>query len=76
MNNFDLLGKHISEIDDVLDTWIEQKFSLNYNHFAVLYCLASAENGQCTQKQICDEWYIPKQTVFNYLQRISRKGLD
>ena len=65
MNNFELLGKHISEIDDVLDTWIEQKFSLNYNHFAVLYCLASVENGQCTQKQICDEWYMPKQTVFN-----------
>ena len=35
MNSFDLLGKHILEIDDVLDTWIEQKFSLNYNHFAV-----------------------------------------
>ena len=31
MNNFELLDKHISEIDEVLDTWIEQKFLLNYN---------------------------------------------
>ena len=74
MNNFELLGKHISEIDEVLDTWIEQKFSLNYNHFAVLYCLAGAENGQCTQKKICDEWYIPKQTVFNICKEFREKG--
>ena len=74
MNNFELLGKHISEIDEVLETWIKQKFSLNYNHFAVLYCLAGAENGQCTQKQICDEWYMPKQTVFNICKEFREKG--
>lgn len=74
MNNFELLGKHISEIDEVLETWIEQKFSLNYNHFAVLYYLAGAENGQCTQKQICDEWYMPKQTVFNICKEFREKG--
>lgn len=73
MNNFELLGKHISEIDEVLDTWIDLKFALNYNHFAVLYCLAGAENGQCTQKQICDEWYIPKQTVFNICKEFREK---
>ena len=49
MNNFELLDKHISEIDEVLDTWIDLKFALNYNHIAVLYCLAGAENGKCTQ---------------------------
>ena len=80
MNSFDLLGKHISEIDDVLDTWIEQKFSLNYNHFAVLYCLASAENGQCTQKQICDLIFaknFEKKAGLNFIrvQQINVKGL-
>ena len=74
MNNFELLGKHISEIDEVLDTWIDLKFALNYNHFAVLYCLAGAESGQCTQKQICDEWYMPKQTVFNICKEFREKG--
>lgn len=74
MNNFDLLGKHISEIDDVLDSWVERTFSINYNHFAVLYSLAGAENGQCTQKQIGDEWYMPKQTVFNICKEFREKG--
>lgn len=74
MNNFDLLGKHISAIDDVLDSWIEQTFEVNYNHFAVLYSLARAENGRCTQKQIADEWYMPKQTVFNICKEFREKG--
>lgn len=64
MNNFDLLGNHIGEMCDVMDVWIA-KLSYSYNHFAVLYSLSNAKNGQCTQKQICDEWYLPKQTVFN-----------
>lgn len=73
MNNFDLLGKHISEMDDVLDRWVE-KLGIGYNHFAVLYELAAAENGQCTQKQICEEWYLPKQTVFNICKEYREKG--
>ncbi len=59
MNYFDLLSQHIGEMADVLDSWIH-RISLSYNHFAMLYSLANAENGQCTQKQICDEWYLPK----------------
>lgn len=73
MNNFDLLGKHIAEMDDVLDRWIE-KLGIGYNHFAVLYELSNAENGQCTQKQICEEWFLPKQTVFNVCKEYREKG--
>lgn len=73
MNNFDLLGKHISEMDDLLDCWVE-KLGVGYNHFAVLYELSSAENGQCTQKQICEAWYLPKQTVFNICKAYREKG--
>lgn len=73
MNHFDLLGKHIAEMDDVLDRWVE-KLGVGYNHFAVLYELANAENGQCTQKMICDEWYLPKQTVFNICKEFREKG--
>lgn len=73
MNHFDLLGKHIGEMDDVLESWIG-RLGLGYNHFAVLYSLANAENGQCTQKQICEEWYLPKQTVFNICKEYREKG--
>lgn len=73
MSNFDKLGKQISEMDTTIDTWIA-KLGLGYNHYAVLYSLASAENGQCTQKQICDEWLLPKQTVFNVCKEYKEKG--
>lgn len=73
MNNFDLLGNHIGEMCDVMDVWIA-KLGYSYNHFAVLYSLSNAENGQCTQKQICDEWYLPKQTVFNICKEYREKG--
>ncbi|OOF39204.1 MarR family transcriptional regulator [Rodentibacter rarus] len=73
MNNFDRLGKQVSEMDDLLDRWIK-KLGINYHHFAVLYSLSNAENGQCTQKQICEEWYVPKQTVFNICKEYREKG--
>ena len=73
MNHFDELGKHISEIDSAVNQWIK-KLGLTYNHFAVLYSLANAPNGQCTQKQIGDEWYLPKQTVFNICKEYKEKG--
>ncbi|MCQ9120868.1 MarR family transcriptional regulator [Rodentibacter pneumotropicus] len=73
MNNFDLLGKHIAEMDNLLDSWIT-KLGGNYNHFAVLYSLSNAENGQYTQKQIGEEWYIPKQTIFNICKEYREKG--
>ncbi|OOH88616.1 MarR family transcriptional regulator [Pasteurellaceae bacterium 15-036681] len=73
MNNFDLLGKQVGEIDNLVESWIEQ-IGLTHNHFAVLYTLANSENGQCTQKQICEEWYLPKQTVFNICKEYREKG--
>ena len=73
MNYFDELGNRIGEIDDTINQWIK-KLGLSYNHFAVLYSLANAPNGQCTQKQISDEWYLPKQTVFNICKEYKEKG--
>ena len=73
MNHFDELGKHISEIDSAVNQWIK-KLGLSYNHFAVLYSLANAPDGQCTQKQIDDEWYLPKQTVFNICKELRKKA--
>ena len=73
MNHFDELGKHISEIDSAVNQWIK-KLGLSYNHFAVLYSLANAPDRQCTQKHIGDEWYLPKQTVFNICKEYKEKG--
>ncbi|PJG85577.1 MarR family winged helix-turn-helix transcriptional regulator [Conservatibacter flavescens] len=73
MSNLDKFEKQINEIEVVMDAWVE-KLGLGYNHYAVLYSLATAENGQCTQKQICEEWWVPKQTVFNICKDYKEKG--
>ena len=75
MHNFDTLGKKISMMHAVIETWIA-KLGLTYNHYAVRYALAAAdaENQPCTQKHISDEWLIPKQTVFNICKDYKEKG--
>ena len=73
MNDFDILGKKIGNLDEVMD-WSIAQLGVNYNHFAVLYTLMSEKNHQCTQKFICDEWLIPKQTVFNICKDYKEKG--
>ena len=72
MYNFDDLGKKISEIDERIDALIA-KTGLSYSEFAVLYTLA--KDGRSTQKKISQEWFIPKQTVFNACKDFRQKGL-
>ncbi|WP_020558781.1 MarR family winged helix-turn-helix transcriptional regulator [Thiofilum flexile] len=73
MSDFEQLGRSISEVDDVMNAWIK-KLGLNYSQFAVLYSLASSPNKQCTQKHICEEWLLPKQTVFNVCKEYKEIG--
>ena len=72
MYNFDDLGKKISEIDECIDALIA-KTGLSHSEFAVLYTLA--KDGRSTQKKISQEWFIPKQTVFNACKDFRQKGL-
>lgn len=74
MNNFELLGRHISSMDKAIDTLIE-KFNLNYTEYFTLYILAQNDNNKYTQKFIANECEIPKQSVFNACRELSRKGL-
>ena len=71
--NFEQLGRQISEVDHVIDRWIK-KLGLNYNSYAVLYSLASSEDFKTTQKQICEDWMLPKQTVFNVCKEFRERG--
>ena len=69
----DELDRRISEIDGVLNTLIE-KNGYSYNQYAVLYSLGESPEGCCTQKKISENWYIPKQTVYNICQDLLKKG--
>ena len=72
MYNFDDLGKKISELNEYTNALIAKTW-LNYSEFAVLYTLA--KDGRSTQKKISEEWFIPKQTVFNVCKDFRQKGL-
>ena len=73
MRELDILNQRIAELESALDMWIN-KLEIGYNHFAVLYSLVAAQDEQCTQKKISEEWYLPKQTVFNICKEYKEKG--
>ena len=56
---------------DVYRIWAE-KYNLNYNALVVLYTLHDYK--VCTQKQICEWWALPKQTVHGILLDFEKKG--
>lgn len=49
-----------------------KKHQLNYNALVILYTLKDFK--ECTQKQICDWWALPKQTVHGILLDFEKKG--
>lgn len=66
------LDASISRIENFVEIWIKQQ-GLSYNTFAIFYTLA--KKTTCTQKQIADEWFLPKQTVFSICKTLVCDGL-
>ncbi|MFQ9924150.1 MAG: MarR family winged helix-turn-helix transcriptional regulator [Beduini sp.] len=56
---------------DLYRIWAK-KHQLNYNALVILYTLNDYKI--CTQKQICDWWALPKQTVHGILLDFEKKG--
>lgn len=56
---------------DLYRIWAK-KHQLNYNALVILYTLNDYE--KCTQKQICEWWALPKQTVHGILLDFEKKG--
>lgn len=56
---------------DLYRVWAK-KHHLNYNTLVILYTLYDYKT--CTQKQICDWWALPKQTVHGILLDFKKKG--
>lgn len=49
-----------------------KKFNIHYNELACFYSLY--KEGSCTQKHICQEWLLPKQTVNTLCKALMDKG--
>lgn len=61
----------LSNTMDLYRLWAK-KCSINYNALLVLYTLS--DYGVCTQKQICEWWAVPKQTVHGILLDFEKRG--
>lgn len=46
---------------------------MTYHSLYTLYAIYENEDG-CTQKKICEEWLMPKQTVSSILKDFEKKG--
>lgn len=68
----DQFGLLLSQIMHHYHTWAKRQ-DINYNQLAVLWSLSYYHS--CTQKQICDGWVLPKQTVSGICKRYMDDGL-
>lgn len=66
-----LVNTALSGTLDLYRIWAKNH-DLNYNALVILYTLDDYQT--CTQKQICQWWALPKQTVHGILLDFEKKG--
>ena len=50
-----------------------KRIGINYNRMLVFYTIR--DGGYCTQKQMCDQYRLPRQTMNNIVSALCREGL-
>lgn len=65
------LNTCICKMTELYRTWAK-RHGMSYNTMMTLYALGQPR--KCTQKQIADEWLIPKQTVNTVIKELERLG--
>lgn len=70
-NTIDSLGELTTRILQHYTHWAKHQ-GINYNTLAVLHTLYRLE--RCTQKQVCDGWMLPKQTVSLVCRQLQADG--
>lgn len=65
------LNTCICKMTELYLTWAK-RHGMSYNTMMTLYALG--QSRKCTQKQIADEWLIPKQTVNTVIKELERLG--
>ena len=65
------VNRAIIKFRGIYSEW-SKKHNISYNEMLVLYTIR--ENGYCTQKQICENYLLPKQTVHHVVASMVRAG--
>lgn len=66
------VNKSIIKFRGIYSKW-SKNHNISYNEMLVLYTIR--DNGYCTQKQICDDYLLPKQTINNTITSMLKRNL-
>ena len=69
---FDNVNRAIIKFRAIYFEW-SRRHNISYREMLVLYTIR--ENGYCTQKQICDNYLLPKQTIHNIISNMRENGI-
>ena len=69
---FDKVNRAIIKFRAIYFEW-SRRHNISYHEMLVLYTIR--ENGYCTQKQICDNYLLPKQTIHNIISNMRENGI-
>lgn len=77
MNNQDFtllnnVNRAIIKFRGIYSLW-SSTFGISYHEMLVLYTIR--EHGFCTQKQICDSYLLPRQTMNNVISGLRNQGI-
>lgn len=72
LNLLNGLNRAIIKFRGIYSQW-SGEHGISYHEMLVLYTIR--EHGYCTQKQICDRYILPKQTVNNVIAAMRKEGI-
>ena len=69
---WDRINRAIIKFRGVYAVW-SKKHEISYNEMLVFYTIR--DNGFCTQKQICDSYLLPRQTMNHVFTKLCADGI-
>ena len=69
---WDQINRAIIKFRGVYAAW-SKKHEISYNEMLVFYTIR--DNGFCTQKQICDSYLLPRQTMNHVFTKLYADGI-
>lgn len=72
LNLLNEVNRAIIQFRGIYSRW-SAEYNISYNEMLVLYTIR--ENGYCTQKQICDSYLLPRQTINNVITGMRKNGI-
>ena len=72
LNLINDINRAIIQIRGIYTAW-SAEHGISYHEMLVIYTIR--EFGFCTQKQICDSYLLPRQTINNVITGLRKKGV-